>query len=166
VLIAGGVLATLATALSFAALCGALVWSATATTALAGSITLPPMAIYPIVATAVVTGLALGWRVSSSPGSFCQRLMAVACLFALLPGMTAHFGWPISVSYSLLIVATALPAVAYALIGALFLTIGLNASGDANVVILAISACVVLIIQYRSIWSSARFATPVPKESL
>jgi hypothetical protein len=70
--------------------------------------------------------------IALGPGSVFQRLMAVACVFAFLPNLTAHFGWPLSVSYGLLIVSVALPAATYALVGALFLVIGLNASGDAN----------------------------------
>jgi hypothetical protein len=163
VLVAGNLLVTVATALLFAALCVILVWAATATTAFASWITVPPLAIYPIAVTAVVTGLVLGWKIADKSGSLCQRLLAAACVFALLPNMMARFGWPEAVCYGLLIASAALPAVAYSLVGALFLVIGLNARDNATLVILAISGCTVLIVQFRSLLSSAGFATPAPK---
>jgi hypothetical protein len=77
--------------------------------------------------------------------------------------MTARFGWVEAVSYGLLIGSAVFPAVGYSLIGALFLAIGLNARDEAALIILAISACSVLIVQSRSTLPSAELAIPVPK---
>jgi hypothetical protein len=163
VLVAGNVLTTLATALLFAALCAVLTWATTTEAALAGWITVPPAGLYPIAATAAIAGLVLGWRISFRFGSIGQRLLTMACVFALMPAMTARFGWPDPVSYTLLIGAAAFPAVGYSLVGALFVAIGLQAHDQASFIILAVSACAVLIVQSRWGLPLANLATPVPK---
>ena len=146
-LVLGRLITTLVPALLFAAIGSLLVWHGVNAAAFGGWITLPPHSIYPIIVTGAVAGLVLGWRSSQELRSVWQRLIALTVCYALLPQITARFGWPDAVAWVLLFVTIALPVIAYALIGAFFLVVGFDPRGEGALVILMISTVTAFAVQ-------------------
>lgn len=146
-LVFGRLITTVMPGLLLAAIGSLLVWHGGNAAAFGSWITLPPHSIYPIVVTGAVAGLVLGWRSSEELGSVWQRLMALTLCYALLPQITARFGWPDAVSWALLIATIALPVIAYSLIGAFFLVVGFDPRGEAAFIILMISAVTAFAVQ-------------------
>ncbi len=148
-IVAGRQVMRLLAALVLALAAAALIWHATLAAEFTGAVEMPKGALYPLAMIGLAFGAATALRARQDMLQMgLERMLAMLLLIYWLPAIATYFTWPEESVGILAVMLTLLtPLVAYSLLGAFWLAVGLAASTQAGYAILGLSTLIVIVLQ-------------------